>query len=167
MKHPLLLALILFTLPAMAQTSALLSRAQKAYLAGDVATAKPLFEQVLAQDPKNVAATNYLRAIREAEKQAGPEKQYQTLVLPKVEFQNASLESALQALKQQATKASGGKSAPNFVIQPGVDKETPVTLSLTDMPFLEVVRYVAAQAKAEVQMDRYAIILKPKAPKVQ
>ena len=158
MKRILVLLMAGFVSVAVAQQSPLLTQAQKAYMAGDVATAKSLFEKVLQLEPKNKAALNYLQAIKIAEAQAGPgaqiEKQLQALILPKVEYQNASLISVINDLKQ--------KGSVSFVLL-GVDKETQITLSLTNIPFLEVVRYVAAQANAEYKVDRYAITLKPKA----
>ena len=169
MKRITALLLAVFTLsilPAAAQQSATLSQAQKAYLAGDIATAKPLFEQVLRDDPQNIAARNYLKAILLAEAQAGPgaqvEKQLQALILPKVEFKDATLDSVLDALKQQAAKASGGKIVPNFVVQAGVNKSAPVTLQLTNIPFREAMRYVGDLVQADFVVDKYAIVVKPK-----
>ena len=163
----LLLGCVVFTLPVFAQQSSLLSQAQRAYMAGDVATAKSLFEQIVAADPQNIAARNYLKAIAEAEVQAGPgakmEKQLRSLILPKVEFKDATLDSTLDALRQQASKASGGKIEPNFVIQPGVNKDAPVTLRLNNIPFMEVLRYVGELVKADFVVDRYAIVVKPRA----
>lgn len=163
---PLLLGLATSTLPVAAQQSSALSQAQRAYMAGNVDTAKTLFQKVLADDPQNVAAKNYLKAILAAEEQAGPgaklEKQYQSLILPKVEFKDATLDSVLEALRQQASKASGGKITPNFVVQPGVNTSAPVTLHLSNIPFNEAVRYVCTLVGAEYVVDRYAISIKPK-----
>ncbi|MDD5351032.1 MAG: hypothetical protein PHQ12_12540 [Chthoniobacteraceae bacterium] len=163
----LLAAFVISTLPAAAQQSSILSQAQRAYVAGDVATAKPLFEQVLRDDPQNVAARNYLKAIALAEAQAGPgakvEKQLQALILPKVEFKDATLDSVLEALKQQASKASNGKLVPNFVVQGSVNKSAPVTLHLENIPFMEVLRYIGGLVQADFTVDRYAILVKPKA----
>lgn len=162
-----LLALAALTLAAAAQTSELLTQAQRAYLAGDYATAKPLFQKVLLQDPQNVVARNFLKAIATAQSQAAPgaanEKQLQRLILPKVDFVNATFDSALDALRQQAIKASEGRIQPNFVVQGGVDKSTPVTLHLSNIPFTEVIRYLGELVKAEVVIDRYAINIRPKA----
>ncbi len=166
----LLAGLALSTLPLAAQSSDL-TQAQKAYVAGDLETAKPLFQKVLAADPQNVAARNYLKAIAQAESQANPgasmEKQLQALILPKVEFHDATLDSALDALKQQAAKASGGKVQPNFVIAPGVNASAPITLNLTNVPFREVLRYVGDLAKVSFGIDRYAITVKPKVDTAQ
>ena len=163
---PLLLCFAAATLPVAAQQSSLLSQAQRAYMAGDVATAKPLFEKVLADDPQNIAARNFLKAIVAAEAEVGPgakmEKQLQKLILPKVEFKDATFDSVLEALRQMAAKASDGKLTPSFVIQPGVNVSAPVTLRLNNIPFTEVVRYVCTLANAEFVVDRYAIMVKPK-----
>ena len=113
-------------IPANAQSSSqLLAEAQREYLAGNLGSAKTKFQLVLASDPKNVAAKNYLKAIATAESQAGPgvktEAQYKKLILPQVEIREATLDSALEYLKQAATKASDGKMKPSFVLQPGVN----------------------------------------------
>jgi len=164
---PLLLCFAASTLPLAAQQSSLLSQAQKAYLAGDIATAKPLFEKVVADDPQNVPARNYLKAIAAAEANVPPgakiEKQLQTLILPTVDFQDATLDSVLDALKKQASKASGGKTEVNFVVQPGVNASTAVTLHLSNIPFREVLRYIGELVNADFVVDRYAITVKPKA----
>ena len=162
----LLLCFAASTLPLAAQQSSLLSQAQKAYIAGDVPTAKALFEQVVKDDPQNTTARNYLKNIAIAEAQAGPgakvEKQLQALILPQVQFKDATLDSVLDALKQQAAKVSNGQTLVNFVVKPGVNTTTPVTLALSNIPFREAVRYVGELVGAEIVFDRYAIILKPK-----
>lgn len=162
-----LLCFAAFTLPVTAQTSALLTQAQRAYVNGDMAIAKPLFQKILAADPQNVTARNFLKAIAVAESQIAPgvsmEKQLQRLILPKVDFSNATFDSTLNALRQQASKASGGKIEPNFVVQPSVNASTPVTLHLSNIPFSEVLRYMGELVKVDFVVDRYAISVRPKA----
>jgi len=156
---------VLPVLPAQAQTS-LLSQAQKEYAAGNIGSAKTKFELVLAQDPKNVAARNYLKMIAVAEAKAGPgaktEAQYKTLILPQVEVREATLDSTLDYLKQAAAKASGGKLQPSFVLQPGVNANAPVTLRLNNIPFTEALRYVGDLAAVRFSYDQYAISVRPK-----
>ena len=164
---PLLLCFAATTLSFAADQPSTLTQAQKAYISGDIATAKALFEKVLKDDPQNPAARNYLKNIlaAEAEIPAGAkmEKQLQALILPKVEFKDATLDSALEALKQLASKASEGKTVVNFVVQPGVNVSAPVTLHLNNIPFREAIRYVGELVGAEIVIDRYAILVKPKA----
>jgi tetratricopeptide (TPR) repeat protein len=166
-----LLLIVSAVIPANAQTSAsLLSEAQREYQAGNIASAKSKFQVVLASDPKNVVAKNYLKAIATAESQAGPgvktEAQYKKLILPQVEIREATLDSALEYLKQAAVKASNEKLKPSFVLQPGVDASTPVTLRLSGIPFTEALRYVGDLASVQFSYDQYAISVRPKAGSV-
>jgi len=157
-------------IPANAQAPSLLAEAQREYLAGNHASAKTKFQLVLASDPKNVAAKNYLKAIATAEAQAGPgvrtEAQYKKLILPQVEIREATLDSALEYLKQTAIKASDGKMKPSFVLQPGVNTAAPVTLRLSSIPFTEALRYVGDLAAVQFSYDQYAISVRPKASAV-
>ena len=167
MKRPFAAFLLLLTpvLPAAAQN--LNTEAQRAYMAGDLATAKQKFRLILATDPQNVAARNYLKMIAVTEAQAGPGERMgstlQKLVLPKVEFSGATLDSALEALRQQAAKASAGKVAISFVMQPKVDPSTPITLHLAGIPFMEALRYIGTLANVDFVVERYAILVQPKA----
>lgn len=166
----LLLLLASTTIPAGAKPS-LSAEAQRDYLAGDYTAAKQKFELILATDPKNVAARNYLKMIATAEGQAKPgaklESQLQKLILPQVDFKEATLDAALDYLRVQATKVSAGKIQTSFVLQPGVNSSTPVTLHLVNIPFTEVLRYMSELANVQFSVDRYAISVKPKAAKVE
>ena len=171
MKRTLILLLAVFAfLPAVAQQTvqSALAQAQKAYLAGDIATAKPLFEQVLASDPKNVTARNYLRmiAVREVKpgSAAAVERQLQALILPEVKFENATFREAVNALRQFADKASEGKLAPSMVLKdPEAFEDARVTVHLRNIPFTEALRYVCDLGKAEYRVDQYAVHIQPKA----
>lgn len=86
-----------------------------------------------------------------------------SLVIPKVNFKDASLESALEGLRQQALTISKGQTQPNFVIEPGLDASKSVTLNLVNIPFTEVLLYLGDVASAEFVVDRYAISVTPRA----
>ncbi len=165
----LLAAMTLPATPARAQAS-LITEAQREYAAGNYSSAKTKFELVLAADPKNVVAKNYLKMIAAAESQAGPgaktEAQLKKLILPQVEIREATLDSALEYLRQQAAKASGDKLKPSFVLQPGVNSAAPVTLRLSNIPFTEALRYVGELAAVQFSIDQYAISVRPKAASV-
>ena len=167
MKRTLIL-LILLTAPLFPVTaqSSLSAEAQRAYMTGDLKTAREKFQLILAADPQNVVAKHHLRmiAVNEAKANASGaslQTKLRLLILPKVEFGNATLDSALEALRQQATKVSGGKVAATFVIQPGVDASKPVTLHLENIPFLEALRYIGNLANVEFAVEQYAIVVKP------
>jgi hypothetical protein len=143
-----------------------LSMAQTAYLRGDLESAKKGFEAVYSLDPHNVVAANYLRMIKVSEANAPKgndlEKQLETVILPKVEFKEATLNSALDYLRQAVDKASGGKTSVNFVVGlPDDQKNAPITLSLSKVPFTDVVRYIGELANVKFGYDKYAISVRP------
>jgi general secretion pathway protein D len=91
------------------------------------------------------------------------QKQLEKLIVPKVEFKEATLGSVLDFLKQTAAKASEGKTAVNFVVQlPDEQVKTKtVTLSLTNVPMSEVLRYLGGLADIDFAYEKYAILVKP------
>jgi hypothetical protein len=93
------------------------------------------------------------------------EKQLSAIVLPKIEFREATLGSALDFLKQQVNKQSEGKTMVNFVLQlpeEQVKKQT-VTLSLANVPFTEVLRYLGTLSGTTFTFEKYAITVRPAA----
>jgi hypothetical protein len=150
----------------------LLSEAQSAYLRGDMETAKRNFELVNKVDPRNMTAIAYLRTMKAREVQAGAgavqEKQLSAIILPKIEFREATLGSALDFLKQQVNKQTAGKQVVNFVVQlpeEQVKKQT-VTLSLANVPFTEVLRYLGTLTNTSFTFEKYAIAVRPSSGKV-
>jgi hypothetical protein len=144
----------------------LLGQAQTEYLRGDLAEAKRDFQLVLQENPHNVVAANSLRMININLAKAGPsnpqEKQLSTLIVPKVEFKEATLDSVFDYLKKTAAKLSNDKIAVNIVPQLSDEQRSqPVTLSLSNVPFTEVMKYVGTLAKVRFVFEPYAISVKP------
>jgi len=146
-----------------------LREGQAAFVRGDYAAAKSAFQMVYSIDPRNITAINFLRRIKVAEesrpKYTDQQQQLAGIVIPQIQFREATLGSALDFLKKAVEKQTGGKQAANFVVQlpaEQVNTQT-VTLNLTNVPFTEAVRYLAELANATVSYDRYAIMIKPKA----
>lgn len=174
MKFPSILALagsvaILLAPEVRAQTSVqqLLTEAQKSYMRGDLETAKQQFLTVNRLDPKNPTAIGFLRRIQAESKpnaNATVEKQLSGVIIPKVEFREATLGSALDYLKQAVSKASDGKTSVNFIVQLPEErvKSQTVTLNITAVPFTEVLRYLGGLADVQFEYDRYAVVVKPK-----
>ena len=162
--------LLAFGQVAKAESSdTLLTEAQRAYLSGHVDEAKQKFQTVLALDPKNPTAQNYLRMIVAQEKNsegAGPEKQLKALVLEKVELSDASLGAALKYLKLKAAQQSGDKIQVNFAIQLPAEfvMNQKVTLNLANIPFTEALHYLCDQVGIEYKIEKYAIVVKMKSP---
>ena len=142
----------------------LLTEAQTAYQRGETATAKAKFESVLSMDPKNPVAIGFLRQIKvkEAASNANPEVAFSRLILPSVQFKEAQFSAVLDSLKQQSAKLSDGKQVANFVVQvPEPQASTPITLSLTNVPFTEVLKYIGSLASVSFTYDKYAISVRP------
>lgn len=148
-----------------ADVSKILSEAQTAMIRGDIETAKRNFQIVYQLDPKNVVAIGGLRQIAAQEAKGGGspaiEKQLSAVILPQVQFKEATLTEALDFLKKKVTEASGGKQTANFVVQPGVDQNAKITLSLTNIPLTEALRYLSGLVNAKMDYQKYAIVIKP------
>jgi hypothetical protein len=163
---PTLLALlVLSTCVFAADLPRMLSEAQTAMIRGDLETAKRDFEFVNKVDPRNPVAIAGLRqiAIQEAKdgKSGAAEKQLSTVILPQIQFREATFTEALDFLKKKVTEVSGGKQAANFVVQPGVDQSAKITLSLSNIPLTEALRYIAELVNAKVDYQKYAIVIRP------
>lgn len=160
-----LLALPLGELRADQSVQQLLTEGQKAYMSGDVETAKRYFQMVNRADPKNVTAIGFLRRIAVEGKKGGgntTEKQLASVVMPKVEFREATLGSVLEYLKQTLTKSTEGRVSVNFIVQRDVPVTQPITLSVTNIPFTEVLRYIGGLADVQFEYDKYGVVVKPK-----
>ncbi len=144
--------------------SDLLTEAKAAYQKGEVDAAKAKLQAVKTLDPQNQAATAMLRQIQAKEAAQGADRGVSSLMIPSVQFREAELTAALDALRLQVTKQTGGKQAVNFVIQlPEAQAKTPITLSLSNVPFAEVLKYIGTLANTTFTFDKYAILVRPAA----
>ena len=145
----------------------LLTEGQTAFMRSDMATAKTDFDWALQLDPHNKTAIGYLRRILLQESQqnkgAALEKQLDALMIPKLEFREATLGSALDYMKKAADKLSNGKIAVSFVVQapPEQVNSQSVTLSLSNIPFTEALRYIGGVAGLNFTYEKYAIVVRP------
>jgi hypothetical protein len=150
-------------------TPELLKDGQAAFLRGDLTTAKRHFERVYELEPRNTVAIAYLRRIQMAQGKATAappqrEKQIAAMVLPKVDFRQVALGEALEALRQQCARLYPQSAPVSFVLPEASLASTPITLSLTNVPLTEALRYAAELARAQVAYEPYAIVIRPAAP---
>ena len=170
MKKLLLLAVFaMLSFHVFAQSAPdLMTEAQRAYLRGDTQSAKEKFQTILAGDPGNQSAQNYLRMIDAREKADGSggqlAKQLEALILTRVELRDATFGSALEYLKQQADKISQGKTKVSFVVSlpPEFVETNRVSLNLSNVPFTEALRYLGELAGVKFAVEKYAVTVKPK-----
>jgi hypothetical protein len=150
------------------QIQQLVTEGQAAYQKGDIPAAKTAFQQVYELDSRNTTAIGYLRRIQIDEKSKPKyvpmERQLAGLVIPQIQFKEATLGSALDYLKKAADRQSNGKIGVNFVVQLPPEKVNTqqVTLNLSNVPFSEALKYLGTVASLDFVYDKYAIIVKPK-----
>lgn len=164
----LLLASLLMVSSAFAyDVSTMLSKAQRDFARGDMNSAKTEFNKVLKEDAHNTTAINYLRMIAAADKgkkNNALKQKLEALVIPKIALKDATFNSALDFLTQQASKLSGGKIKVSFVVKlpKNFAKTQKVTLNLNDVPFTEVLTYIGALTGTQFQIQQYAILVTKK-----
>ena len=168
MRASLLVSLLCALLPVIAIAAdpavpILMGQAQKAFVAGDYDTAKQLFSEVVQVDPQNTLAIQFLRTIRlhEAGAPAAVNDPIKNLVLAKVQLKDATFSAALDFFKQEAASQSVTVS---FVPQlPAAQMQHTVTLSLSQIPFLDALHYLCGLNGADYKVERYAIVIVPAA----
>ena len=139
----------------------LMAQGQRAYAQGDYQAAKEAFGEVVLADPTNTHAIQFLRAIKLKEAQLAPSNNdaIKTLVIPNVQLKDATFAAALDYLKQQAALKSVKLSIVSQL--PQTQMESKITLSLSNVPWIEALRYACTLNNAVYRMDQYAIIIMP------
>lgn len=156
--------------PAAEEVKQFLADGQAAFSKGDYAAAKGAFETVYQLDPRNLTAITFLQKIKVLEKSApkpmSQERQLAAVIVPKVQLKDATIGAVFDYLKSTAAKLTEGKVVVNFVLKlpEDAEKTTAITLNMTEVPFTEVVKYVAELANLNVQYQQYAVLVTPKAP---
>ncbi len=128
--------------------------------------AKVAFQNVLKLKPGYSPAKYQLGRIPELNaraKLARRKELFKATLIPKVDFNNATLEDALEALNELATQATGKKFSPNFVIQDptGTIKENKVSLKMKNIPLSVALKYLLEGAGAQARFDEHATVIRP------
>ena len=169
MKTLLVLTLLLLAAArASAQTaSQLYTEAARTYEAGDANAAKQKLRLALEVDKNFRPAAALLAKITAEERQAGAPpvgvsvQTLQRVVVP-VDFQNTTLQTAVEILRQRISEKSAGKVEPNFVLRlPPELANKKVSLRLNNVPASEVMRYLGSLAGVEFKVEAYAITVTP------
>jgi hypothetical protein len=164
MRFPvILLASVLLSGVLFAQpTNEDFAKGLKAYTAGDVATAKSFLTQALKADPKNKQAALLLQRIQTQERVGGNlEARAAKVIIPEVNFKDASLTTVLDYLPVAATEHSNGQFSLNVVrmFSSEYGAETKITLALRQVPLSELIRYVAQLGGLTTQFQPHAVVL--------
>ena len=138
------------------------ARGVRAYSGGNNEAAQKLFQEVLAADPGNAPAALYLRRIAaEKPKNIDLRKQLEAIIVPKVEFRDASLSTVLDYLPKVVAEQSAGRVALNIVRMFPADygREKLITLQLSGVPVTNVLDYVAQLANVKVEYQAHAVVI--------
>ena len=91
-------------------------------------------------------------------------KKLDAIIFRKIDFREATLSETLDYLRAKTKNLDPDKQVVNLIIKPVAAGEEPrITLTLTNIPLSEVLRYVAALAGYEIVADDLAITLRPAA----
>lgn len=134
----------------------------KAYTAGNVVEAKGFLTQALVADPKNKQAALLLQRIQAQERVGGDlEARASKVMIPVVDFKDASLTTVLDYLPVAAAEHSNGQFALNLVrlFPSDYGADTKITLAMRQVPLSEVIRYVAELGGLTTQFQPHAVVL--------
>lgn len=163
----LVLVSLLSTVTAQQPATPKLSAYQQGMLAissGDPVSAEACFIEALRLDPHNTNAQYQLIEVRKnapAIAAIGCAAKFGAVVIPKIQFDTATLEESLAVLAKMVTKASKDQISPNFVIDDPKSLLASKTISLTlnNIPAKAALDYVLSQAGAKARYDEHAIVI--------
>lgn len=142
--------------------NAVYQQGRAAFYKGDFETATALLSKVAAANPRHTDTNNmlaYMRANFKA-KDLSLQKQYEALILPKVELGDVTLNEALEGLRQLAKNASNGKVVPNIIVRGGEElAQRKVSLTLANVPLSEALNYVTQLTNTRATYDKHAVTI--------
>lgn len=141
--------------------NAVYRQGRTAFYQGDFATAYQLLSRVAAANPKHTETNNMLAYIRANHKMEDGtlKKQYDSVILPKVDMQDVTLAEAIDGLRVLSKNASNGKVAPNVIIKGAEVGERKLNLSLNNVPLSEALNYITQLTGTKATYDKHAVIL--------
>jgi len=132
-----------------------------AYYKGDMETAYQLLTQVETRNPKHFETKVLLAQIRSQMKPGvgSLKKSYESVVLPKVEFSEVTLEEAVEGLRALSKVTTDGKIVPNIIIKDPALAGKTLSLNLRNLPLTEAIQYLAEMTGARATYDKHAVML--------
>lgn len=83
------------------------------------------------------------------------------IVIPSIEFHDATLSEALDFIRIQSRKLDPEKRGVNIIVKPGGDNSGHIALSLKDVPVSEALRYCAELANHKLTADAQSFFITP------
>lgn len=134
---------------------------------GEVDTAKQCFEAALKIQPSHAHARYQLKQLphlRGSLLARKRELQLQKVTIPSVDFDEATLEEALESLNTVIGKETEEKFSPNFIVQDpnGVLEDRTFSLKLGKVPASQVLKYALESTGASARFEEHAIVIQPR-----
>ena len=134
---------------------------------GEVETAKQCFEAALRIQPSHAHARYQLKQLphlRGSLLARKRELQLQKVTVPSVDFDEATLEEALESLSTLIAKETEEKFSPNFILQDPdeVLADRTFSLKLGKVPASQVLKYALESTGASARFEEHAIVIHPR-----
>jgi hypothetical protein len=161
---PLLALLFLGAGPARAaddDINTLFQMGRAAFYRGDLELARDLLKQVQAKNPQHFETRALLAQIQvslNSTNQSSLKKTYESVILPKVDFEEVTVPEALEGLRVLSKNASAGKVIPNFIVQDQTLNSKSLSLHLTNVPLGEAISYVARVVGCRAMYETHAVV---------
>ncbi|MGJ8725298.1 MAG: hypothetical protein ACSHYB_12130 [Roseibacillus sp.] len=169
MKHLILVLVLGLTTPLLAKSpnaEDYFKQGETALKEGKIALAESSYRSALKLDPKHGNAKYRLLSMKDLTASArikARQDKLNSIILPKVAFEDLTLEESLEGLAVMVEKASDKTFVPNFVIEDtsGTIKKNKVNISLRNIPASVALKYVLSQSKSKVSWDAHVITVRP------
>jgi hypothetical protein len=90
----------------------------------------------------------------------------EAIIIPKIQFQGASVSEALEVLRIKAREFDPTKKGVNILInEADIPQNAQITLALGNIPLIEALRYVAELSNLKMKAGENAFVLKPSSAK--
>jgi beta-lactamase regulating signal transducer with metallopeptidase domain/lipopolysaccharide export system protein LptA len=98
-------------------------------------------------------------------KKTGAAAAAEKIIFPKIDFRDATVREVIEFLAEKSKRLDGKGEGVNIVIR-NAEKigEARITLALSNVPLLEMLRYVAELANCELVPEEFALVVGPKQP---
>ena len=83
------------------------------------------------------------------------------IILPTVQFQDATLTEAIEFLRVKSRELDPEKKGLNILVKPGGDPKAKITMALKDVPAYEALRYVAEIAGHKLTVEGDVFVITP------
>jgi len=83
------------------------------------------------------------------------------IILPTVQFQDATLTEAVEFLRIKSRELDPGKKGLNILVKPGGDPKAAITMQFKNVPASEALRYVAELAGCKLTVEGDGFVITP------